>query len=229
MKYNVMKKCFLAAFAALAVLASSCGGRTAEPAAIRTGDLVFVDLPSDYDLSPDSLAGAVAASTAGEAELMRIHVAILEVKGDSTWIIDATIRHGVDRHPLDTFLTDFTLRDGSLPVFEIMRPDVSAAEAESFVENAKKYLGQPYDVHFLPDNGAMYCSELVYNSYVTADGKHLFNEVPMNWKGADGEVPLYWRQLFGLLGEEVPQGVPGTNPQEMAEEPCLSAVDCQLK
>lgn len=224
----VMKKIFFAAFAALAVLVSSCGDEAAEPDAIRTGDLLFVDLPSDYDLSPDSLTVADTASAAGEAELMRIHVAILEVHGDSTWIIDATIKHGVDRHPLDTFLTDFTLRDGSLPVFEVMRPDVSAEEAESFVENAKKYLGQPYDVHFLPDNGALYCSELVYNSYVTADGKHLFSEGPMNWKGSDGEVPLYWRQLFGLLGQEVPQDIVGTNPQEMAEEPCLSVVDCPL-
>ncbi len=212
----------IAAFVLLSALTLSCA--TADKHAVRTGDLVFVSIPADYDLNADSMSSAIAASTSDGAALMKIHVAILEVQGDSTWIIDATIKHGVDRHPLDTFLADFTLRDGSLPEFEVMRVDVDAAQAERFVENAKHFLGQPYDVHFLPDNGALYCSELVYDSYVTAEGEHLFSQVPMNWKDASGEIPVYWQELFGLLGEPVPQGVPGTNPQEMAEEACLVKV-----
>ena len=216
-------------FAVLAagVLLAACS--PAERDAVRSGDLVFVSIPEDYDLNADSMSGAIASSTSDGAAQMKIHVAILEVQGDSTWIIDATIKHGVDRHPLDTFLVDFTLRDGSLPLFEVMRTDADAEQAAQFVENAKAYLGQPYDVHFLPDNGAMYCSELVYNAYVTADGKHLFSEVPMNWRDESGEIPVYWQELFGLLGEEVPQGVPGTNPQEMAGESCLTKVDCALR
>ena len=219
-----MRRLFIILTALL--LALSCNPAAQDSA--RSGDLVFVAIPSDYDLNADSMSGAIAASTSAGADKMLIHVAILEVQGDSTWIIDATIKHGVDRHPLDTFLSDFTLRDGSLPEFEIMRPDVSAEQAARFVENAKKFLGQPYDVHFLPDNGAMYCSELVYNSYITPDGEHLFSESPMNWRGADGEIPLYWQELFALLGEEVPQGVPGTNPQTMAGEPRLSRLPLPL-
>ncbi len=223
--YN-MKRYFFVVMAALAVLTLSCT-RNAETT-LRTGDLVFVSIPSDYDLNADSMSGAIGASTAQGSSQMKIHVAILEVQGDSIWIIDATIKHGVDRYPLDTFLTDFTLKDGSLPVFEVLRPNVEAAQAAAFVENAKSYIGQPYDLHFRPDNGAMYCSELVYNAYVTATGEHLFAEVPMNWKDANGEIPLYWQELFAMLGEEVPQGVPGTNPQEMALEPCLKKLACPL-
>ncbi len=199
-------------------------GRSVEPA-LRSGDLVFVQIPADYDLEDDSMAGAIGASTASSGDaLMTVHVAILEVERDSVWVIDATIKHGTDRYPLDTFLRDFTLRDGSLPVFEIKRASVSAAQAREFVQNAKRYLGQPYDVHFLPDNGAMYCSELVYNSFVTRDGVHLFSEYPMNFRDADGQMPLYWTQLFALLGEEVPQDIPGTNPQRMSSEPVLRSV-----
>ena len=216
----------IAAFVLAAALMLGCSGSDERSA--RTGDLVFVSIPADYDLNAGSMSSAIAASTSDGAELMKIHVAILEVQGDSTWIIDATIKHGVDRHPLDTFLSDFTLRDGSLPEFEVMRVDVDAAQAAQFVQNAKRFLGQPYDVHFLPDNGALYCSELVYDSYVTAAGEHLFSQVPMNWKDESGEIPVYWQELFGLLGEPVPQGVPGTNPQEMAEDPCLVKVGCSL-
>ena len=130
-------------FAVLAagVLLAACS--PAERDAVRSGDLVFVSIPEDYDLNADSMSGAIASSTSDGAAQMKIHVAILEVQGDSTWIIDATIKHGVDRHPLDTFLADFTLRDGSLPLFEVMRTDADAEQAAQFVENAKAYLGQP--------------------------------------------------------------------------------------
>lgn len=208
----------------VALLLGMSGCRRNGSVALRTGDLVFVNIPADYDLDSGSMAGAIGASTSEGRKMMTIHVAILEVKDDSTWIIDATIRHGVDRYPLDTFLTDFTLKDGSLPEFDIKRPDVSALEAEAFVENAKKFIGQPYDVHFLPDNGEMYCSELVYNSYIAPDGKHLFSSAPMNFLNEDGVLPVYWKQLFALLGEDVPQGIEGTNPQKMSAEPVLKNV-----
>lgn len=206
---------------------AGCTGR--EQSSLRSGDLVFVGIPMDYSLEEGSMSEAISAATSDSTELDLIHMAILEVSEDSTWIIDATIKHGVDRHPLDTFLRDFTLKDGSLPVFKIMRPKVSEAEARQFVDNAKKYLGQPYDVSFLPDNGAMYCSELVYNSYVSEDGTHLFSEAPMNFLDSEGNMPLYWTQLFALLGQDVPQGVPGTNPQKMATEKALSPVEAVLK
>ncbi|MDO4827688.1 MAG: YiiX/YebB-like N1pC/P60 family cysteine hydrolase [Bacteroidia bacterium] len=217
-----MKRVLILFSAVLTVIAAGCG--CASDRALRSGDLVFVQIPEGYDLEDDSMAGAIGASTADGQALMTIHVAILEVERDSVWIIDATIKHGTDRYPLDTFLRDFTLKDGSLPHFEIKRADVSAAQAREFVENAKRYLGQPYDVHFLPDNGAMYCSELVYNAYVTEDGTHLFSEYPMNFRDASGQMPLYWTQLFALLGQDVPQDVPGTNPQRMSSEPVLRSV-----
>lgn len=214
-----------AAAASIAAIAScDSTGKTEE---LRTGDLVFVGIPLDYSIEDGSMDEAIATST-GEVEgLNLIHVAIAEVEGDSTWIIDATVRHGVDRHPLDTFLTDFTLKDGSYPVFIIkrLRKDRQAAR---FVENAKKFLGQPYDIHFLPDNDSLYCSELVRDSYIGKDGKHVFDSEPMNFKGPDGEFPLYWRQLFALIDSSIPQDVEGTNPAGISLSSALREVKVQL-
>lgn len=222
-----MKKSVLITFVLAALLGAVLCACTREEDRPRTGDLVFVGLPMDYSLDKDSMAGAISASTGGDS-LNIIHVAILEVGRDTTWIIDATIKHGVERHPIDTFFTDFRLRDGSMPVFLVKRPDVTAAQAEEFVRNARRYLGQPYDSAFLPDNGAMYCSELVRESYVLDDGSHLFSEYPMNFLGPDGSMPPYWTQLFARLGMDVPQGVLGTNPQKMAAEPSLQPLDVSL-
>lgn len=162
-----------------------------------------------------------------EAGLLCIHVAILELQNDSVWVMDATIKRGVDRYPLDDFFQDFTLKDGSLPVFKVMRLKDNSRAGE-FVQNAKKYLGLPYDVYFLPDNDAMYCSELVRDSYVIPDTGCIFSSAPINFKNSAGEFPLYWEQLFGLLGQKIPQDNEGTTPEAMSKEDALRAVDVDL-
>ena len=86
------------------------------------------------------------------------------------------------------------------------------------VARARTYLGQPYDYSFRPDNGKMYCSELVWASYLAPDGSRLFTARPMNFRAADGTMPQFWTELFAKAGEEIPEGVPGTNPNDMARE-----------
>ena len=208
---------------ALLALMAAC---TPKQQDLRTGDIVFIGIPNDYSLGEDSMDGAIAAST-GSDGLNLIHVAIAEVAEDGTYIIDATLKYGVDRHPIDTTYKQFTLKDGSQPVYIVKRMK-DARLAMQWVERAKTFCGQPYDQAFLPDNGAMYCSELVRESYLGKDGGYLFEEKPMNWKNEKGEIPVYWTQLFALLGMDVPQGVPGTNPQDMSVSPLLKTVCCTL-
>ncbi|MBO4447218.1 MAG: hypothetical protein J5764_03735 [Bacteroidales bacterium] len=210
MKRIVLFFCLLAA--------AACGQ---SPEALRTGDLVFVGIPAEYSLDEGGMDEAISAATGSNGALNIIHVAIVDRDSIDTWIIDATIKRGVDRHPLDTFIRDFTLKDGSLPVFQVMRLK-NGRPAEAAVQNARCFLGLPYDVHFLPDNGAFYCSELVQESYLDGNGKPIFSAAPMNFKNADGEFPRYWQQLFARIGQEIPQGVPGTNPQAMSADSALT-------
>lgn len=217
----MMKKLFLLACLAIFGL-SSCLGQFAK---VQNGDLLFVGLPLDYTIFEDTtMESAIAASTGKNNHINYIHVAILEVdQAGQIWIIDATIKHGVDRHPLDTFLSDFTLKDGSYPILDVKRLKKNQ-DAALYVENAKKYCGRGYDIYFLPDNNEKYCSELVRDAYITPAGKHLFNEKPMNFKSKDGTFPPYWVQLFGLINQPIPQGLPGTNPNAMSKEKVLKEV-----
>lgn len=192
---------------------------------IQTGDLLFVGIPQDYSLDGSSIDNAIASATGDGGQINYIHVAILEVENGQTWVIDATIKHGVDRHPLDTFLTDFTLKDGSLPLLDVRRVEnISVQQAQAAVEKAKTFVGKSYDFAFLPDNDSLYCSELVQRSYLDAHGCPIFPSKPMNFKDADGNMPVYWEQLFAILGMPVPQGVAGTNPQDMLASPLLKKV-----
>ena len=199
--------------------------RLSEDVSLRSGDLVFIGIPADYDVT-GSMSGAIADATSDASEAVRlIHVAIAEVDSlGRPWIIDATLAHGVDRHPLDTTLADFRLEGERQATYMVKRLDRPQAELDAFVAKARTFCGEEYDVYFRGENGRHYCSELVRDSYVTGEGTRLFSEYPMNWKDADGEFPEYWVWLFGQLGEPIPQDVPGTNPEQMSRESVLSDV-----
>ena len=207
----------------IALIALSCAQ---QPDTLQTGDLVFMGIPNDYSIGEDSMDGAISAAT-GDGELNLIHVAIIEMANDGPYIIDATLKYGTDRHPLDSTIRQFTLKGGEQPVYIVKRLKDNKL-AKEWVEKAKSFCGQPYDMRFLSDNGAMYCSELVRESFLGAEGEYLFDEKPMNWKNEKGEIPVYWTQLFALLGMDVPQGVPGTNPQDMSKSPLLETVDVDI-
>ena len=169
---------------------------------LRPGDLLFFR-------DTEGMGGAVKESTG-----QYTHVAIVESVGDTVWIIDATPQNGVSRRP---YLRSF--KD---------TPDVYRLEDRSDVDSAliraRSFIGLPYDNAFLPDNGAFYCSELVYECFLSDDSqenRHLFEAKPMNWRNADGELPKYWVKHFKKLKMPVPEGVLGTNPTELSHSPLL--------
>ena len=223
---KIMKNRFIF-ITVLAIFAlAACGGHPQKKESLRTGDLIFIGIPANYTLNRDSMADAISDAT-GNDTLNLIHTAIAEVKGDSVWVIDATIKYNTDRHPLDSMIKSFTLKDGSLPVFIVKRlPD--SCNVSAGVELAKTYCGRDYDLYFLPDNEPMYCTELVQVSYLDSKGNPLFQNKPMNFKNKDGEFPVYWVQLFQRLGVPIPQGIPGTNPQDMSKSPLLRTVDIDI-
>lgn len=197
-------------------LALSC---RQNPNRLQNGDLIFVGLPMGYEADSGSMDAAISSATGEVGALNLIHVAIAEVKAGSIWIIDATGSRGVDRHPLDTFIRDFALPDGSYPEFIVKR--VIGVDADAAVERAKSFCGRAYDVRFLPENEDLYCSELLQISYLDVAGKPVFKNEPMNFMASDGTIPPYWKELFEGLGMDIPQGVPGSNPQKMSQAECL--------
>lgn len=183
----------------------------------QNGDLIFVGIPMDYALAFDSVDSGelIVVNRGKDTNINYIHIGILEIEGDSSWVIDATIKHGISRRPLTTFVEDFTLPDGKLPRFDVMRLS-NNSNASQYVENAKKFCGRPYNSLFSRNTDSLYCSQLVYESYINADGARIFSEGPMNFKNKDGEFPPYWTWLFGVLNQEIPQDKTGILPADIA-------------
>lgn len=173
-------------------------------ATLMSGDLLFVSDTSGMGL-------AVQQSTGNYT-----HVAMVERSGDSVYLIDATLRHGVARRPIGS---TFAVR---MPV-NIYRLTVPF-DTVAVIERAHTLVGQPYDDYFLPGNGRLYCSELIWECFLDDDDNHLFPAQPMNWRDAEGRLPAYWVEHFQRLGCAVPEGVPGTNPTDLSRSALLRKI-----
>lgn len=165
------------------------------------------------------MAQAIAWATGRDNHLKFTHVGIVIVGERTDSVLEATSDGGVRVVALDRFLERSARIDGRPVVVAMRLRDTTGVSAS--VHRARSFLGQPYDYSYRPDNGKMYCSELVWESYRDPAGERIFEARPMNFRAADGTMPDFWTRLFEELGEPVPEGVPGTNPNDMAREAAL--------
>ena len=171
---------------------------------LKNGDLLFLKGGND------KMAEAIRESTGDYT-----HVAIVERDStDCLWIIEASSAYGVRRIPKNNWRWGF---------YDVYRLNVPF-DAAAVVSRAKSFVGQHYDNAYLPDNGELYCSELVYEVYLDSNGKHLFESKPMNFRDHRGRMPKYWKKHFEKLGMPVPEGVSGTNPTDLSRSPLLKRI-----
>lgn len=183
----------------------------------QSGDLLFQITPRS------GFSEAIVQATAQGDSLRFSHVAIVALEDGKPYVLEASSRGGVAR----TEWTEFMERSQKIngrPGVVAMRVVSEGFPLAQAVARAQSHIGEEYDWWFYPDNGKMYCSELVYESYRLPDGSPLFSAKPMNFRDADGNMPAFWTELFARLGEPVPEGVPGTNPGDMAKDSSLVEV-----
>ncbi|MFC4992739.1 YiiX/YebB-like N1pC/P60 family cysteine hydrolase [Rubritalea tangerina] len=97
------------------------------------------------------------------------------------------------------------------------------AQHRDLIEGALAYGMQqrdvPYDARYLPDESALYCSELIVDMFKHASGGVFFPESPMDFRDiATGEVHPAWVDYYGYFGMPVPEGKAGSNPGDMSKD-----------
>lgn len=165
---------------------------------LSTGDLLFHVVAK---------GNAITDVTPGMID----HVAIVICK-DS--VIEAVGR-GVKTTPLDSLRR----QEGYYIIGRVRRADPTRS-----IANARQYLGRPYDRLYLPDNDAIYCSELVQFAMVDRDGNRLFAPIAMSFHDASGRITPYWQQFYKEQGMAVPEGQPGTNPAELSQRKLIKII-----
>lgn len=211
-----MKRKFLTLILAL-ISTAGIAGTTPD---LRPGDLLFV-ASGESDFSR-----AIVASTQTDSGLEFVHVGMIAGRGEGgegEWnVVEASPEAGVRTVSLSQFLDESPLIDGK-PAVVAKRLTIEFPVAEA-IDRALEHLGQPYDWYYLPDNVMTYCSELIYESYLDSDSNPIFETYPMNFRDADGNMPDFWTELFRGIGTEVPEGIPGTNPNRLSQDERLTAV-----
>ena len=161
----------------MAAAAAGCGRNIP---ALESGDLLF------QAGKGTEMAGAIAAATGAARQIDYTHVGIALCANGADSVLEASTE-GVRTVALKDFLAEAGSIHGR-PAVVAMRLRDTCGLAASLLR-AHNCLGLPYDYSFRPDNGRLYCSELVWESYRRTDGTPIFPARPMNFRAADGTMP----------------------------------------
>lgn len=180
---------------------------------LRPGDLLF------QDLDCGALCDAIEVVTEGAGGKDFSHVGMVVKVGDSLAVVEAI----GERVQLNG-LTDFLGRSPKMALGRLKPEWQKLAPGATVV--AKGMVGVPYDEAFLPENGRLYCSELVELAFQAAnDGKPFFKTAPMTFKNPKtGDYFPAWVDYFKKLGIDIPEGLPGCSPGGLSRENKLEII-----
>ncbi len=198
----------------------SCGRAPLVPAklapSLQPGDLIF------QDLDCGDLCTAIEKVTVRKGLPPISHVAVVEKIGPGGVVLIEALG-SVRRIGFDAFVKRSRSGSGRAKILvgrlkEAFRPGIPF-----FLNELRARLGKPYDRDFLPDNGAYYCSELVSDA-MAALGTDLFPRHPMHFGKPGTWARRVWEQEFTRRNRSLPEGIPGTNPADMAASPYIKIV-----
>jgi hypothetical protein len=176
-------------------------------AQLREGDILFQKLPCG------SLCDAIIETTpCSEAHAFN-HCGVFRYAGGQPVVVEA-IGTRVQQTPLATFMQRDTA--ARLSVGRV----ADGAVAESAAKKSGQYLGRPYDDAFVPGDSALYCSELIWETYQGPTGP-LFTLQPMTFRSG-GRTHPGWVEYYMKLGVAIPEGEPGINPCGIAGSEAVS-------
>ncbi|MEO6830570.1 MAG: YiiX/YebB-like N1pC/P60 family cysteine hydrolase [Chitinophagaceae bacterium] len=201
-----MKRIVSLVFLLLAFFPSNARKPKPLTAQLRKGDILFQYIPCG------DLCKAIVETTPCQSAHPFNHCGILDKTGNQ-WMVIEAIGKNVHATPLKKFL----LRDTSKQQF-VGRLKLSKPTLTAVLKKAESFEGRPYDDNFLPGDSALYCSELVYESFLER-GQHLFSLQPMTFKSPKThETYPAWTEYYKELGTSIPEGLPGINPCAIAND-----------
>ncbi len=186
------------------VLAVGCAPTVPSGYSAAEGDVVFQSLPR----SPlvDAIEGATKCPLS--------HCGIVVERGEELYVLEA---FGSVR---ETPLPDWILRGRDQAFMACRLIEGARSMASPMVDAARRMAGQPYDYHYAFDNGAIYCSELVYLAFKEASGRPIGSTTllrNLNWKPFEGFISE-------LESGEVPLDREMITPRGLIEAPELRVV-----
>jgi len=177
---------------------------------LQNGDLLFTG--KELQIEKSDFENSINSVTQTDKATNYTHVGIVEIDQNGIWVIHASPKKGVFRDSLETF----TKEEQHVFVYRLM------PEYKQFIPQAliklKDYLGQFYDFSFLLNDSSQYCSGLIYNLF---QNEEIFQLNPMTFKDSSGNILHYWIDYYKNLNMEIPENIPGCNPNGMAKSDAI--------
>lgn len=169
---------------------------------LEDGDLIFQDM----DCGP--LCDAIEAVTEGYNGNDFSHMGMVYHRNDTLYIIEAA----GEAVRLSTFEKFCKNTKKPMLVGRLKSKNLSMVPAA--IEFSLTQMGVPYDDEYVYNNGRYYCSELIYDAFMFANGgKPFFMLYPMTYKqpGTNDFFPA-WVDYYKSVNKPIPEGQPGCNP-----------------
>lgn len=187
---------------------------------LKEGDLLFQDI----DCGP--YCESIETVTKGYHGADLSHVGMVVYGNHDTFQVIEANTNGVQMVSVDTFLHRSADELGypKVLVGRLKRPYRKLIE--SAIDYAVSLIGSDYDYIYDITDDTYYCSELIYESFKSANsGESIFELFPMTFIDPSTETlfPI-WVEYFQSLDNPIPQGEPGLNPGGMSKSEKLKIV-----
>ena len=187
---------------------------------LKEGDILF------QDLNCGELCDAIESVTDGVKGKDFSHCALVVEINDSLKVIEA-----IGNQVKTTSIHDFFARSGDTNAINNitiarLKPEFQK-NIPAAVDFSKAQIGQPYDDFFLLNNGKWYCSELLYEAFVTASkDTNFFALSPMTFKNpATNDFFPAWIEYYKTLNAAIPEGELGLNPGSISRSSKLEIIN----
>lgn len=172
---------------------------------LHSGDLLF------RGASSENISEAIDKVTQTSAQTHFSHVGLVEVLDSGVYVLHASPLGGTCEVSINVFLHP---KGDSVTVVAYRLKDQWQKAIPNAIKKARQMLGKPYNFSYILTDTAHYCSEFVYLAF--ADDS-VFELEPMTFKDPKTHdfFPT-WIDYYQKMGIEIPEGLPGCNPNGLA-------------
>lgn len=173
---------------------------------LQTGDLIFVEAKQK------NLSGAINRVTQKSQSENFDHVGIIETTSSGIFVLHASTKLGSNKQSLKDFYTENLKNHQNMVVYRLKK-DYQKAIRPAIIK-ANSMLGKPYNWSYILNEESYYCSDFIERIFREDS---VFEHIPMNFKNPEThQIDDFWVQFYQKLELEIPQGHPGTNPNQLA-------------
>lgn len=183
---------------------------------VASGVLAYTPAAGDIVFHTSTSAQSVAVQSATHSRYS--HMGIVLIKEGRPVVLEAV--QPVKYTDLKTWLNR---GKGQQYVIKRLTSPIKPAAVSKLDQEAKRYLGKPYDLTFEWSDDRIYCSELVWKLYKSALGIEL---APLAKLGSfDLTAPAVKAKLKERYGNRIPLNEPVIAPSAIFESTLLTTVD----